>query len=216
MQKKKYYIGLDIGTNSVGYAVTDTEYNLIKTHGKSAWGVTAFDEASGCVERTSFRTGRRRRDRIKFRVQLLQELFALEIAKMDEKFYERLQKSHLYREEVGESYTLFCDASYTDVEYYRHAARAVQHQNAEPCVKKMLGVVGVPCAAAGVKAQPPHRHGGVLGLFRHLGLDQNRFGIALLGGQLCQQLRPDAVGAVGGHYGKIIQLAHPAALRPHH
>ena len=77
MQKKKYYIGLDIGTNSVGYAVTDTEYNLIKTHGKSAWGVTAFDEASGCVERTSFRTGRRRRDRIKFRVQLLQELFAL-------------------------------------------------------------------------------------------------------------------------------------------
>ena len=27
---------------------------------------------------------------------------------------------------------------------------------------------------------------------------------------------PDAVGAVGGHYGKIIQLAHPAALRPHH
>ena len=119
MQKKKYYIGLDIGTNSVGYAVTDTEYNLIKTHGKSAWGVTAFDEASGCVERTSFRTGRRRRDRIKFRVQLLQELFALEIAKMDEKFYERLQKSHLYREEVGESYTLFCDASYTDVEYYR-------------------------------------------------------------------------------------------------
>lgn len=119
MQKKKYYIGLDIGTNSVGYAVTDIEYNLIKTHGKSAWGVTAFDEASGCVERTSFRTGRRRRDRIKFRVQLLQELFALEIAKVDEKFYERLQKSHLYREEVGESYTLFCDASYTDVEYYR-------------------------------------------------------------------------------------------------
>ena len=112
MQMKKYYIGLDIGTNSVGYAVTDTEYNLIKTHGKSAWGVTAFDEASGCVERTSFRTGRRRRDRIKFRVQLLQELFALEISKVDEKFYERLQKSHLYREEVGESYTLFCDASY--------------------------------------------------------------------------------------------------------
>jgi hypothetical protein len=80
----------------------------------------------------------------------------------------------------------------------------------------MLGVVGVPRAAAGVKAQPPHGHSGVLSLFRHLGLDKNRFGVVLVGGQLCQQLRPDAVGAVGGHYGKIIQLAHPAALRPHH
>ena len=62
----------------------------------------------------------------------------------------------------------------------------------------MLGVVGVPCAAAGVEAQTPHGHSGVLGLFRHLGLDQNRFGVALLGGQLRQQLRPDAVGAVAG------------------
>ena len=37
-----------------------------------------------------------------------------------------------------------------------------------------------------------------------------------MGGQLRQQLRPNAVGAVGGHYGKIIQLAHPAALGTHH
>ena len=80
----------------------------------------------------------------------------------------------------------------------------------------MLGVVGVPRATAGVKAQPPHRHGGVLGLFRHLGFNKDGFGVALLGGQLRQQLRPDAVGAVGGHHSKIIQLAHPAALRPHH
>ena len=80
----------------------------------------------------------------------------------------------------------------------------------------MLGVVGVPRATAGVEAQPPHGHGGVLGLFRHFGFNQDRFGVALVGGQLCQQLRPDAMGAVGGHHGKIIQLAHPAALRPHH
>ena len=93
MQKKKYYIGLDIGTNSVGYAVTDTEYNLIKTHGKSAWGVTAFDEASGCVERTSFRTGRRRRDRIKFRVQLLQQKKCLSPAKKHKLYKSSINKS---------------------------------------------------------------------------------------------------------------------------
>ena len=27
---KKYYLGLDIGTNSVGWAVTDENYNLCK------------------------------------------------------------------------------------------------------------------------------------------------------------------------------------------
>lgn len=32
--EKKYYLGLDIGTDSVGYAVTDTEYRLLKFHGR--------------------------------------------------------------------------------------------------------------------------------------------------------------------------------------
>lgn len=31
---KDYYIGLDVGTSSVGWAVTDTEYNLVRKHGK--------------------------------------------------------------------------------------------------------------------------------------------------------------------------------------
>ena len=34
--EKKYYLGLDIGTDSVGYAVTDTEYRLLKFHGSDA------------------------------------------------------------------------------------------------------------------------------------------------------------------------------------
>lgn len=38
-----YYIGLDIGTNSVGWAVTDPEYNIIRKNGKSLWGVRLFD-----------------------------------------------------------------------------------------------------------------------------------------------------------------------------
>ena len=28
MQEKPYYLGLDMGTNSVGWAVTDQHYNL--------------------------------------------------------------------------------------------------------------------------------------------------------------------------------------------
>ncbi|MFR8862802.1 MAG: hypothetical protein ACLVH0_12610 [Coprococcus eutactus] len=41
MQTKKvdeYYVGFDIGTNSVGYAVTDKNYNLIKHGGEPMWG----------------------------------------------------------------------------------------------------------------------------------------------------------------------------------
>jgi len=57
---KKYYIGLDIGTDSVGYAVTDENYNLLKNRGEPMWGVTVFDAAIQGQERRSFRTARRR------------------------------------------------------------------------------------------------------------------------------------------------------------
>ena len=46
----KYYIGLDIGTNSVGWAVTDEKYNLIKAPVKGKyknhdmWGIRLFDD----------------------------------------------------------------------------------------------------------------------------------------------------------------------------
>ena len=71
--KKSYYLGLDIGTDSVGYAVTDTEYRLLKFHGEDAWGSHVFDAASLCDERRNFRSARRRLDRRQQRVQLLQE-----------------------------------------------------------------------------------------------------------------------------------------------
>ncbi|MGN0546728.1 MAG: type II CRISPR RNA-guided endonuclease Cas9 [Acutalibacteraceae bacterium] len=118
MEKKKFYLGLDIGTDSVGYAVTDKEYNLLKFHGEPAWGVTVFDEASLCDERRSFRTARRRLDRRQQRVTLIQELFAPEVSKIDERFFIRLKESAMYREDVGDSFTLFNDDGFTDKEYY--------------------------------------------------------------------------------------------------
>lgn len=33
--KKIYFIGLDIGTDSIGWSVTDENYNLIKFNGKA-------------------------------------------------------------------------------------------------------------------------------------------------------------------------------------
>ncbi len=38
MKRGNYYLGLDIGTETVGYAVTDENYNLLKFNGRR-WAV---------------------------------------------------------------------------------------------------------------------------------------------------------------------------------
>ena len=116
---KKYYLGLDIGTDSVGYAVTDEEYNILKFAGRPAWGATIFDPVSENAERRSFRSGRRRLDRRQQRVHFVQELFAKEIAKKDAGFFKRLEASALFREDAGERYSVFNDKDYTDLDYFR-------------------------------------------------------------------------------------------------
>lgn len=123
--RKKYYLGLDIGTDSVGYAVTDPDYNLLKFHGEPAWGVTLFDAAGQASERRAHRVDRRRVDRRQQRVRLLQELFAMEIGKIDPRFFIRQAESALYPEDKQESYSLFNDADYTDEQY--HAAYPTIH-----------------------------------------------------------------------------------------
>lgn len=112
-----YYLGLDIGTDSVGYAVTDTKYNLLKFHGEPAWGTTIFDAASLCDERRMHRTARRRLDRRQQRVALIQELFAPEIAKVDARFYIRQKESQLFRSDSEDAYTLFNDENFNDRDY---------------------------------------------------------------------------------------------------
>ena len=57
---KKYYLGLDIGTNSVGWAVTDENYNLYKYAGKRMWGIRLFEAADTAAERRMKRSNRRR------------------------------------------------------------------------------------------------------------------------------------------------------------
>lgn len=116
---KNYYLGLDIGTDSVGYAATNEEYNLIKFKGNPIWGVHLFDAAKLNDERRAFRSARRRLDRRQQRVKLVQEIFACEIAKTDQNFYQRLKESSLWREDAHDEYTIFCDDNYTDKEYHK-------------------------------------------------------------------------------------------------
>lgn len=115
-----YYLGLDVGTNSVGYAVTDEQYRLRKFHGNPMWGSHVFEEAKPAAERRGFRTARRRLNRRQQRVQLVQDIFAREIAKVDSRFFIRRQQSRLHRDDVeaGDRNLLFNDVTFTDKEYY--------------------------------------------------------------------------------------------------
>ena len=92
----KYYIGLDIGTDSVGWALTDSKYNLQKINNKSTWGVRLFDGAATAKDRRTKRCLRRRLHRRKVRLNYLKSLFASAINKIDPMFLKRLANCYLY------------------------------------------------------------------------------------------------------------------------
>ena len=77
MRNEEYFIGLDMGTNSVGWAVTDTNYKLLRAKGKDMWGIREFDEAESAAGRRLKRTARRRLQREQARIGLLQSYFEL-------------------------------------------------------------------------------------------------------------------------------------------
>lgn len=99
MKKQEYCIGLDIGTNSTGYAMTDLKGRLLKHHKRSTFGAVLFDEANTALERRNARSARRRLDRKEQRIDLLQGLLADDIAKQDAVFFMRLNESFLQEDE---------------------------------------------------------------------------------------------------------------------
>lgn len=117
MEKKHYYLGLDIGTDSVGYAATDEQYRLCKFKGEPIWGTTLFETAHLAEERRAARITRRRLDRRQQRVALLEELFAPEIGKIDPNFFLRRHESALFAEDTKAGVKLF-DGGITDEEYH--------------------------------------------------------------------------------------------------
>lgn len=117
-----YYLGLDIGTNSVGWAVTDTDYSVKKFKGNAMWGVRLFEEAQDASTRRSCRTARRLNARKKQRLEYLELLFSEEIGKKDPLFFTRLSESSLYgddKTEKSSKYSIFNDKDYTDRDYMK-------------------------------------------------------------------------------------------------
>lgn len=119
--KKDYYVGLDIGTDSIGWAVTDENYNLLKFNGNAQWGIRLLEESKTSEERRRFRSARRRTIRNRFRIECLQLLFNKEIAKKDPSFFARLNDSALWAEDksVEGKCSLLHDENFTDKDYYK-------------------------------------------------------------------------------------------------
>ena len=122
----KLLVGLDIGTNSVGWCATDENGKIIRKNGKRLWGYLGFDEAKDASERRMYRCQRRRLNRRRQRVELLRGIFENEISKIDNSFFYRLDNSFLRNEDRFDSqgnpkpfkWTLFNDRSFTDKQYY--------------------------------------------------------------------------------------------------
>ena len=115
-----YYLGIDLGTSSIGWAVTDEKYNILRFNKKYMWGTHLYDMGETAAERRNFRTSRRRLKRKKERIEMLQLLFSKEISKKDLGFFLRLKESqyHLEDKSVGNKNTLFMDENYTDINYH--------------------------------------------------------------------------------------------------
>ena len=92
--KKEYNIGLDIGTTSVGWSVVEAENQKVMRKGnKALWGVRLFEDATTAEARRTARSTRRRYDRRRERIKLLQDEFSEEINKIDKNFFQKLKES---------------------------------------------------------------------------------------------------------------------------
>ena len=131
MSNKPYSIGLDIGTNSVGWAVITDDYKVpskkMKVLGntdkhfikKNLIGALLFDEGTTAEARRLKRTARRRYTRRKNRLRYLQEIFAEEMSKVDSSFFHRLDDSFLIPEDKrGSKYPIFATLA-EEKEYHK-------------------------------------------------------------------------------------------------
>lgn len=119
--REEYYVGLDIGTSSVGWAVATPDYRIPKFRGHKMWGSRLFAEGKRAAERRQFRTNRRRLARRRDRLQILEELFAEEMAKVDNTFFMRLKESKFFLEDktVKEKHILFSTDKFDADRFYK-------------------------------------------------------------------------------------------------
>ena len=118
---KKYFIGLDVGTGSVGWSVTNENYTVLNFNKKRMEGVRLFTSGETAEARRMHRTNRRRLRRRNERLQTLRDLFAPLINQVDADFFTRMDESFLHLEDrsLNTKNSLFDDKNYKDQDYHR-------------------------------------------------------------------------------------------------
>ena len=138
---KKYSIGLDIGTSSVGWAVIDNDTNKVIKKRKSykdidgqykkktisLWGSRLFDEASSAEDRRLKRGARRRYARRRARIKLLRELFRDEINKVDSDFFFKLDESFYKENDVKNKKHPLTNDDKEFLKYYQKNYKTIYH-----------------------------------------------------------------------------------------
>ncbi len=137
----KYNIGLDIGTNSLGWAVADSEGTIL-THKKRPMSGTVLIQDAGktAAERRGFRSSRRRLARRRQRIKWLQDLMAPMFEKEDPQFFQRLKYSYVARgdETCEVDPGLLFDNSYYKTHEFHEAFHTIYH------LRKSLTVIDAP------------------------------------------------------------------------
>ena len=90
-----YSVGLDMGTGSVGWAVTDEAGELLHFKKQPTWGSRLFDSAQPASEARVHRGQRRRYVRRRWRLDLLQSIFKPHMDEIDPTFFMRLNQSRI-------------------------------------------------------------------------------------------------------------------------
>ena len=126
--KKEYNIGLDIGTTSVGWAVVEANnQKIMKKGNKALWGVRLFDEATSAESRRTQRSTRRRYDRRRKRIKLLQQEFEDEMNKVDKDFFQKLQESKYHEEDSTNKKIILTKEEKQKFKDYQNKYKTIYH-----------------------------------------------------------------------------------------
>ncbi|MCC6102421.1 MAG: type II CRISPR RNA-guided endonuclease Cas9 [Olegusella sp.] len=118
-----YNVGLDLGTGSVGWAVTDEDGELLHFKGRPTWGSRVFPSGKPAAQTRLARGQRRRYERRRWRLNLLQDMFREEMAGIDDEFFIRLNQSRLHPEDRMDGHAdyrwpFFNATDFTERDYY--------------------------------------------------------------------------------------------------
>lgn len=118
-KQPEYGISLDMGTNSIGWAVVwdsgDKTDQIVVRKGKRLYGARLFDAAEDSAKYRSARSARRTLGKKNWRLNLLKGLLKDHVLKEDKDFFKNL---HLTQTHKG-SNILFKDINYQDKDYFK-------------------------------------------------------------------------------------------------